>query len=328
MWPCRCIRLDPVAGPRPLPGMQWKIITAGEFAQLDNRFALPTPEQDDSPDSGVPDQALAFAFESDGRLHALSAAPVTARSDAQLEFPCCVYAEPELKDPAVWAALLRVLPAHRVDLAAYQLNLGDEFTNRFAPETLLVASGGKANFKTLSEWKELGALSHTARRLGRRFDLPLNVLRLWSRLSPEHQQGWLALFEAHPFNRNFIRDITGDLYDLDPANRDAALADAEQHAAAWLARKTRSRAYPAGEVRDLVRARRSPGIEALRRRLIQARRELGLPGGLQLDWPVDLEQRRLTLSMQFGSLEQLETLLATVERPEFKRGAAQMLDEL
>lgn len=330
----RCIRLDQAARARPLPEMQWKIVSANEFAGWDDRFRLPLPDAAGARQASAAErseQALAFAFQAAGtdRLHALTPPPADAAApESKSEFPCGIYDEAELNDPAVWGALLRVTPLHRVDLAAYQQRLGDEFTRRFAAETLLVAAGGKTNFKTLSEWKELGALGETARRLGRRFDLPLNVLRLWSRLSDEHQNGWLALFEAHPFNRNFIRDIIGDLYDLDAADRNQALTDAQQHAAAWLARKTRSRAYPVGEVRDLVRARRSPGIEALRRRMIQTRRELGLPGGVQLEWPVDLEQRRLTLSVQFNSIEQLESQLAAVQRPEFQRGAAAMLDAL
>ncbi|MCR9144249.1 MAG: hypothetical protein NXI24_18530 [bacterium] len=295
--------------------MHWKLFSAGDYAALSDRYLFPWSTS----------HTIVFALQDEqGGLHRLTRAPADMPPEqSATEIPCGVYALSELRSPDAWRALLQISPAHRVDLAAYQTAHPE-----FPAETLLEASGGKLNFKSLSDWRELGTLDETSRRLGRTFDLPLNILRLWARLGDAERQAWQELFDEHPYSKNIIRDIIVDLYDLAAEQRQAALSEARQHADRWSARETRSRAYPAGEVRDLVRALRSPGIEALRRRLIQLRRELALPKAMRLDWPVDLEQRRLTLQFEFSTLAELDALLAKSSEPQFQTGVQQILDEL
>ncbi|MEQ9363331.1 MAG: hypothetical protein RIF32_03755, partial [Leptospirales bacterium] len=242
---------------------------------------------------------------------------------AATEFPCGIYTLEDLSRADAWRALLQISPAHRIDLAAYQAAHPE-----FSAEILLEAAGGKLNFKSLSDWRELGALDEKTRNLGRTFELPLNILRLWARLTDAHRDAWQSLFETHPFSKNYIRDIVLDLYDLIPEKRSAALAAARDHAARWTARETRSRAYPASEVRDLVRSLRSPAIESLRRRLVQLRRDLALPKHMRLDWPVDLEQKRLTLQLEFSALPELVELLKKTSEPGFQAGIEKILEEL
>lgn len=305
--------------------MYWKLYGADDFDQLSDQFIFPWS-------SG---HTVVFALEDDnGKLHQLTrplpansngAAPSSSDGAAGVgtEFPCGVYTFGELSQPAAWQALLKICPAHRIDLATYQASHPE-----FPAETVLQASGGKPNFKSLADWRELGALDERSQILGRAFDLPLNVLRLWARLDSGHRETWQNLFETHPFNKNYIRDIVLDLYDLSPAQRTAALTAAQEHAKRWTAREIRSRAYPANEVRDLVRELRSPAAETLRRRLLQLRRDLGLPKHMQLDWPVDLEQKRLIIQMDFSALSELEDLLSKTGEPGFQAGIQQILDEL
>ncbi len=299
--------------------MYWKLFAAREYAALPTGYRFPSELSGPSTE-----HTLVFALEdASGRLHALLDPGIQPDSDGETSIPCGVYTLAELSRPEAWRAILQHYPAHRVDLAAYQATHPE-----FPPEALLLASGGKQNFKSLSDWRELGALDAQARELGRLFDLPLNVLRLWARLADADRDGWHLLFREHPFSKNYIRDIVLDLYDLDAAKRGQALELARDHARRWLARETRSRAYPAGEVRDLVRELRSPAIETLRRKLIQLRREMGLPKGMQLEWPVDLEQRRLSLRLDFESMDDLERLLASTGEADFQAGARKILDEL
>mgnify|MGYP001796741223 CR=1 FL=1 len=65
------IQLDPVARTRPLPEMQWKIVSANEFAGWDNRFRLPLPDATDAAQANATnrsEQALAFAFQAADEL--------------------------------------------------------------------------------------------------------------------------------------------------------------------------------------------------------------------------------------------------------------------
>ena len=311
------IAVDPLRAMGVLSGgMHWKLYDTDEYDQISGAFLFPWSEG----------HTIVFAAQdASGALHRLTPSlPAPAEQPVEnRQVPCGVYSFEELQSPDAWRALLDMCPAHRIDLATYQAAHPE-----FPAEALLQASGGKLNFKSLSDWRELGALDEKSAALGRAFDLPLNVLRLWSRLDATERTGWLGLFEAHPFNKNFIRDIVLDLYDLDAARRKTALAAALEHAERWLARETRSRAYPAGEVRDLVRELRSPASASLRRRLLQLRRDLGLPKQMQLEWPVDLEQRQLTLQMEFSDRDGLQALLARAATPEFQSGIQAMLDEL
>ncbi len=289
--------------------MHWQLIDSAQYDSLLRERLLPW---------AAPDRRIAYAVQDGSNLQLLT--PLAETSDRS---PLGVFTQDELQNLPAWRELLRFAPPHRVDLAAYLDDHPD-----YPVEIVFEAfTGRRPNFKTLAEFKEHADLDELSRELARKFDAPLNVLRLWNRLAPEERKAWLHLFTRRSLNRNFIRDIVLDYYDLDTEQRSRALAEARRMSEHW-DQRPKSRSFPAHEVRDLVRRLRSPEIERLRKELLQLRRDLGLLKNMQLDLPDDLEQTRLTLRLVFDDVAELEGHLEKLSSPNFREGLQRIFDAL
>lgn len=291
--------------------MEWRLISHAELAALpaERRFPWSTGE------------AIAFGVRfGDGREPQLFALNQAAE-DAPDPLPFGVYAAEDLRDRETWKTLLALGPVHRCELAAYQARFSEDIPE----ETLLEALGQKPTFKTLADWREWAQLDELSQKLARRYDPPLGALRLWNRLPDSERRVWLDIWTERVFRKNLIRDIIIDYYDLVPQEREEVLGRAADFAAGW---NGKSAPFPADEIRDMVRARRMPAFMDLRRKVYHLKKNLGLSRGVQLDIPEDLEDPRLTLRVDFESVEELDRQLEQLQSDDFQRGLARILQTL
>ncbi len=240
--------------------------------------------------------------------------------NGKTETPVLAFSREELKTPGAWAELLRLFPAHRLELAAYSA-----LHPEIPPEALLEALGLKAHYRSLADWKEAGQLSASTIEFGCLHDFNVDVLRLWDRFSESDRAAWNELFLARNFKKNLVRDIVLDLYDLAPEERSRMIAEALDFSAGW---RARSGHFPAEEIRDQVRALRSPRIEQLKKEIYSMKKQLRLPPGVRLSIPPDLEAKRLEIHFEFSDVEELGAKLDQIRGDESLERIRSILEKL
>ncbi len=216
-----------------------------------------------------------------------------------------------------WRFLLQLAPAHYTDCAAYAQS------RPWVPmEELMLLLGFRADYRNLSDWREVAAFSKDVLAFGKEYDFPPSVLRLWNRFSADHRGRWAELFHERNIRKNFIREIVADFYDLTPELREEATLRAQEQSAAW---KARNRPFPGDRLRDLVRQLRYPHFEQSRLQLEEARRSFRAPHGVRLEVPAHLEDSALSLHISFASIEELDGILAELSGERIRPPLEQML---
>lgn len=236
------------------------------------------------------------------------------------EYPVLAFSADEFKTAEAWRELLRLFPAHRLEVALYSAAHPD-----IPPEALLEALGLKTHYRSLADWKEAGHLSRAAVEFGRLYDFNVDVLRLWDRLSAEDRDGWSELFLARNFKKNLVRDIILDLYDLSAEERKRLRIDAVDFSNGW---RARSDHFPSEDIRDKVRAARSPRIDQVKKEIYGLKKQLGLPAGVRLEIPSDLEAKRLEIHLEFSDVQELKEKLDQIRSPESVERIGRILEKL
>ena len=219
--------------------------------------------------------------------------------------PLLVVPESEMGTAQVWDFLARLAPGHYTDYATYAN------TRPWVPVAeLMRLCGLRADYRNRADWAEVALFAGDVLEFGKEHDFAPAVLRLWSRLLPEHRNAWRELFLERSVRKNFIREIIQDFYDLDAAGREASLAEAIERSAQWTAP---SRPFPGDRFRDLVRLRRYPRFEASRVALEEVRRSFPRVQGVALDVPAHLEDDALSLHLRFRSGAEFAAILDSLK---------------
>ncbi|MBX7058174.1 MAG: hypothetical protein K1X75_08910 [Leptospirales bacterium] len=213
--------------------------------------------------------------------------------------------------------LMRLFPLHKGQLARW---LG-QFAEA-SPQAALNALGQSLNYKNLEEWQGWAKLAEDCLQLAVDFDPPFPILRLWERLPELERNRWSNLFRKRSIRRNLVRDLMLDLVELDEARRQEAWQSAEAEDRGF---SGKSQSFPAELIRDTVRSLRRPAYSALKSEVYRLKRALGLPRGVQLEIPEDLEDLRLELRIEFESVAELSGRLAAANRNKFLDGLSALL---
>ncbi|MCB1326292.1 MAG: hypothetical protein H7A21_06470 [Spirochaetales bacterium] len=235
-------------------------------------------------------------------------------------YPTLCLEESELLDEDHWSLILQAAEPHRLQAARYLARHPDLPAGPF-----LAHYGFAANFKTLSEWKELAEFDDLTLDLSRGYEPSTAVLRLWNRLPQEQRREWLALFERRRFRRNLVREIVVDLYDLTEDDRLLALRQAVELDQNW---RAHSQPFPAHRVRDRLRELRFPRLSAAREQALRIKRRLPALAGLRVELPPDLEQGGIALSYTIEKTGDLERLQQHLDRPEVQKTLGELLSLL
>ncbi len=222
---------------------------------------------------------------------------------------CVCYLSPDdLAESETWERLIKTADIALVDLARFSRN-----HPQIAPGIFLRAAGLSADYKNISEWRELGEFDDLTVELARQFDFPVSVLRLFNRLDKEQRRTWYDLWTVHNFKKNIIKEIIIDIYDLSENDRSealsASLAIGEKYQA-------KSGVFPWEDVRSLVRRIRRPAIEETLQKIKDVKKKLNLPPGVSLELPPDLETRKIVLKLEFSAPDRLRSQIQSMSSPE------------
>ena len=175
-----------------------------------------------------------------------------------------------------------------------------------SPLGIMQSFGLADHHKSHSDWNEMSTLSDSSAYMSQTYDLPLNTLRLWSRLSPDQQSTWKHIFALRQVKKNLIREIITDFYDLDEATKTECLNEALEIAENW---QGRSSVFPAHELRDFVHRRRYPRLTTLAQELYQIRKELNAPKNISIELPADLESGYTQIRADLRNPADIQSLL-------------------
>ncbi|EHQ06934.1 hypothetical protein [Leptonema illini] len=221
----------------------------------------------------------------------------------KMQLPAAIISADEFGHSAVWRLILSLYKTSIVDAARWwRLH-----HNERPPVGIMQAFGLAEHHRSLADWKEMSELEASAAELNRRYDLPLNTLRLWNRLGDDEQKGWLHIFELRQVKKNLIREIVMDYYDLDAEGRRLCLEECTVFAENWQAR---SSVFPSQELRDLVHRRRYPQYAAMRQDLFALKKELNTPKNIAVELPADLESGYVQLRIELRRPDDVKALSA------------------
>lgn len=221
----------------------------------------------------------------------------------KMQLPAAIINTDEFGQAAVWRLILSLYKVSLVDAARWWRS----YHSGRPPVGIMQAFGLAEHHRSLADWKELSELEASAAELNRRYDLPLNTLRLWNRLGDEEQKAWLHIFELRQVKRNLIREIIMDYYDLDAKNRRHCLEECTAFAEGWQAR---SSVFPSQELRNLVHRRRYPQYSSLRQELFALKKELNAPKNISVELPADLESSYVQLRVELRRPDDVKALSA------------------
>jgi hypothetical protein len=219
------------------------------------------------------------------------------------KWPAAIIEADEFPHPPIWKLILSLYRITMVDAARWWRS----YHSHRSPAGIMKAFGLAEHHKSLADWKEMSELEAPAAELHRRYDLPLNTLRLWNRLSDDEQKGWLHIFELRQVKRNLIREIIMDFYDLNAEVRRQCLEECTAFAENWQAR---SSVFPSQELRDLVHRRRYPQYVAMRQELLALKKELNTPKNISIELPSDLESGYVQLRIELRRPDDVKALSA------------------
>ncbi|MBW7857091.1 MAG: hypothetical protein H3C43_02035 [Leptonema sp. (in: Bacteria)] len=215
--------------------------------------------------------------------------------------PIVIFDESDFDSIELWQLVLSLYKVSMVEAAQWW----KKYFAELSPGGLMQAFGLAQHHRSVSDWREMSELGESATELHRNHDLPLNILRLWNRLSTNEQKSWNHIFELRQIKKNLIREIIIDYYDLSVEARKDCLKECTDFAENWQAK---SSVFPAQELRDRVHRNRYPQYEALRKELFALRKELSLPKEIQLDLPADLESGYLQLKVELKKSTDVSTI--------------------
>lgn len=286
--------------------VKWDLLTEAELEKIERSGMFPW---------AAPGEA-GFALNRDpGPIWLI---PPRSPDTGESQRPVCFLEMGDLGEVKTWQFLLAVAPAHPVDLAAYS-HLHPEID----PEILLALLDQKIHYKSLADWKELGALDELSRELAREFDYPLTLLRLWNRLESHYRRAWLDLHRKRRIKKNLFKEIIQDFYDLEETRR----ADVLDQCIA-LAGQSDKKQLRGEELREILRRARYPRAQEVWEQVNVLKRAFPGDRGLRLEIPPHLEGDQLTLQLRFASLSELDRVSELIGRAEVRRTLSKILELL
>lgn len=222
--------------------------------------------------------------------------------------PAIIFSEEELKSVNTWRLLLSLCPVSTADLAHYSSK-----NPWIEPVVFLEATGSSVHYKNLENWREMGKLDADTRDLARKYDLPLTVLRLWNRLSPEERQFWNSIWDGGVVKKKHIREMIELYYELGAKEREAAQNNIQD---LCKNQSQENRVFPGESVIASLKAHRYPRFETLRREIFSAKQRLKMGKRVSLEIPPDLEGRELKLTITFQNTEDLKNSLNGLDSAE------------
>lgn len=232
--------------------------------------------------------------------------------------PACVFSDADLLSAGAWKLLRSFAPVHPVALVAYLEANFPAISDQALCEILDI----KADYRGLADAKDVRQMDKLSVKLAEIYDLPVHVLRLFSRL-PE-QSELAGLFFDRGVRKNIVREIIQDLYDLAPGLRAQVVKGMQEFSDTWKGHSV----FPAEELRDLVRLARYPRSEQLRREIRAAVARMKLPPGVQIQVPADLENGKPALSVEIASVADMDRLTDELRRNDLRAQVQMILDAL
>lgn len=254
--------------------MKW--VSVGQLNSLEPNRLLPLR---DIVDSSI---RPCFIFEYQNKYYLLA---------GNTNSPVALLSESDFDSTEVWQLILSLYKVSMIEAARWW----KQYYSKLSPGGLMQAFGLAEHHRSVSDWREMSELGEASIELHRKHDLPLNILRLWNRLSTDEKKILNHIFELRKIKKNLIREIIIDYYDLSVEARKICLQECTDFAQNWQAK---SSVFPAQELRDMVHRSRYPQYEVLRKELFALRKELSLPKGIQLELPADLESGYLQLKAE------------------------------
>jgi hypothetical protein len=96
---------------------------------------------------------------------------------------------------------------------------------------LCALMGIKADYRGLADAQDARHLDEASVHLAETYDLPLHVVRLFSRIS--QREKLLSLLQERSVRKNLIREIVQDLYDLQEDKRAAVIEEMMAYSEGW-----------------------------------------------------------------------------------------------
>lgn len=239
----------------------------------------------------------------------------------RMQLPAAIISADEFGHSAVWRLILSLYKTSLVDAARWWRS----HHSKRSPAGLMQAFGLAEHHRSLADWKEMSELEASAAELNRRYDLPLNTLRLWNRLGDDERKGWLHIFELRQVKKNLIREIVMDYYDLDAEGRRLCLEECTAFAEGWQAR---SSVFPSQELRDLVHRRRYPQYATMRQELFVLKKELNTPKNINVELPADLESGYVQLRVELRRPDDVKALSAFLSDKKRQTLLEQIIEKL
>lgn len=225
-------------------------------------------------------------------------------------FPVLIMTKEELNSVETWQTILRLTGIHKVTLARWQA-----LTGIVPIETLMKASGINPHFKNQAEWKEMAKFSDRTEEFALTYDFPVNILRLFERLTEEQCLAWTDIFERRNFKKNIIREILVDFYDIPDDQKETALETAQEFERNW---KARSGVFPQEEIRAIIRRVRYPSLMSFLTTLKEAQKQFPTKNGIQLKLPESFESDQIKIELSFKKPEDLDNQIQVLQSNEAK----------
>lgn len=232
--------------------------------------------------------------------------------------PACIFDSADVYKAASWKLLQSFAPVHPIRLVSFLHHRFPEIPD----SELCAVMNIKADYRGLADVQHARLLDEVSVKLAEKHDLPLHVVRLFSRIAEREEL--FALFEKRSVRKNLIREMIQDLYDLSADKRTVAAAQLREYSDQWQS----AAVFPAEELRDLVRRARYPRSEELRTTIRRALARMNLPAGVQIEIPPDLENGKPRMTLDFSSLEDLTRLSQALTDEALRSQAAVILSAL
>ena len=271
--------------------MQWQLFSQEEYAKLEKDYCLPAAKTP---------ALIAFVvgghnIKKQEKTFALTQAPPT-----QDVFPSAYLSWQDLQDSQCWQKIWQVYPLATIDIACYWENMQKKKNNLIDAQVIMESCGWSIHFQNMARWQELGALSGASRKLARKYDFNLRILRLWERFEAEEQQYWLNLWNTHPFGKNIIQDIICLYYEMNTAKRKQARDEVQNISTSWQEKHRYGGTFPFSQVRDVVYALHSPRIYQIKKEVYKQKKKFEQvfhkktqSTQVKIDIPPDLENARI-----------------------------------
>lgn len=285
--------------------MNWQIINKIKLKQIKKEKILPWAKGSPVPFLVEEESVLYWLIPPDGENRDLAA---------------CLLKPEELNERTAWELMLKFSPANPFELACYATG-----TDPSRIPLFLTLMNQKVNQKTVSDWVEMGGFDPLTKTLYERYEFPVGILRLWNRIPDDERIFLLEFFQDHRINKNHIREILTDYYDLNGSQREEFAAECRRLAQNWESSKS---PFPVSLLRDSIKKRRFPLYAKTREEAGNIIKQLHLPAEVQIELPPDMESEELEIRIRIKDRMQYEATIRHLSSETAAEGIQNILERI